>query len=123
VTDGGAAAFGRRLAALREARGWSKTELAKRSGLDPSSVSRLEAGERTPESGTVDALAAALAISPVERERLIASAGLRSAALNDPLVTELIELLVDPSLPADLAADVRTLLRVAVEHGRRGRRE
>jgi hypothetical protein len=60
-------------------------------------------------------------LTPVERERLLASAGFRSEAWNDPLIVALVELTLDPTLPSDVADDVRTLIRVAVEHGRRGR--
>jgi transcriptional regulator with XRE-family HTH domain len=122
VSDGGTTEFGRLLAAYREELGWTKTQLAERAGLDPSSVSRLEGGSRTPERSTIDTLAAAMKLTPVERERLLASADFRSDAWNDPLMVELVESILDPTLPSDVAADVRTLIRVAVEHARRGRK-
>lgn len=121
MSDNGTTEFGRRLTAYREELGWTKTQLAERAGLDPSSVSRLEGGSRTPEAGTIEVLADAMRLSPVERERLLASANLRSAAWNDPLIVELVELTLDPALPPGVAADLRTLIRVAVEHGRRGK--
>jgi len=121
VSDNGTTEFGRRLTAYREELGWTKTQLAERAGLDPSSVSRLEGGSRTPEPATIDVLAAALKLSPVERERLLASANLRSEAWNDPLIVALVELTLDPDLPQQIADDVRTLIRVAVEHGQRAR--
>jgi transcriptional regulator with XRE-family HTH domain len=121
VSDNGTTEFGRRLTAFREELGWTKTQLAERAGLDPSSVSRLEGGSRTPEPATIDVLAAALKLSPVERERLLASANLRSEAWNDPLIVALVELTLDPDLPQQIADDVRTLIRVAVEHGQRAR--
>jgi transcriptional regulator with XRE-family HTH domain len=121
VSDNGTTEFGRRLTAYREELGWTKTQLAERAGLDPSSVSRLEGGSRTPEPATIDVLATALKLSPVERERLLASANLRSEAWNDPLIVALVELTLDPDLPQSIADDVRTLIRVAVEHGQRGR--
>jgi len=118
LSDGGTTEFGRLLAAYRERIGWTKTDLAKEAGLDPSSVSRLEGGSRTPERSTIDTLAAAMHLTPVERERLLASADFRSEAWNDPLMVELVELTLDPTLPANVAADVRTLIRIAVEHAR-----
>jgi transcriptional regulator with XRE-family HTH domain len=121
VSDGDTTRFRQLLSAYREELGWTKTQLAERAGLDPSSVSRLEGGSRTPEAGTIDVLAAAMKLTPVERERLLASAGFRSEAWNDPLIVALVELTLDPTLPSDVADDVRTLIRVAVEHGRRGR--
>jgi transcriptional regulator with XRE-family HTH domain len=120
LADGGTTEFGRLLAAYREALGWTKTQLAERAGLDPSSVSRLEGGSRTPERSTIDTLAAAMKLTPVERERLLASADFRSDAWNDPLMVELVEATLDPTLPQNVAADVRTLIRIAVEHARRG---
>jgi transcriptional regulator with XRE-family HTH domain len=121
VSNNGTTEFGRRLAAYREELGWTKTQLAERAGLDPSSVSRLEGGSRTPEPATIDVLATAMKLSPVERDRLLASANFRSEAWNDPLIVELVELTLDPTLPPNIAADIRTLIRIAVEHGRRGR--
>jgi transcriptional regulator with XRE-family HTH domain len=123
LSDGDTTAFGRLLAAYREELGWTKTQLAERAGLDPSSVSRLEGGSRTPERSTIDTLAAAMKLTPVERERLLASADFRSDAWNDPLMVELVELTLDPAVPPNVAADIRTLIRIAVEHGRRGRQE
>jgi transcriptional regulator with XRE-family HTH domain len=119
VADEGENAFGQLLTELREVRGWTKTQLAERAGLDPSSVSRLEAGFRAPEPRTVEVLVKALGISPVEHERLLARAGFRSLAWNDPMMVELVELLVDPTVPAEIASDLRILVKVAVEHGKR----
>ena len=113
--------FGPLLAELRTVRRWSQAKLADRANLDPSSVSRFEAGTRGPERDTVLAIADALALPVIDRERLLAAAGFRSEAWDDPLLAELVELLADPMLPQDISVDVRTLLRVAVQHGRRAR--
>lgn len=121
VPDDGTTEFGRLLAAYREELNWTKTQLAEHAGLDPSSVSRLEGGSRTPELATIDVLAGAMKLSPVERERLIASAGFRSEAWGDPLIVELIELLIDPTVPDETRNDLRTLVRIAVAHGRGAR--
>jgi transcriptional regulator with XRE-family HTH domain len=121
VPDDGTTEFGRLLAAYREELNWTKTQLAEHANLDPSSVSRLEGGSRTPELGTINVLASALKLSPVERERLIASAGFRSEAWSDPLIVELVELLLDPTVPEQTRGDLRTLIRVAVAHGQRAR--
>ncbi|MGI8642552.1 MAG: helix-turn-helix domain-containing protein [Thermomicrobiales bacterium] len=111
--------FGPLLTELRTARGWAQAKLADRSGLDPSSVSRFEAGTRAPERETVLAFADAMALPVIERERLLAAAGFRSEAWDDPLISELVEVLADPTLPDDVAGDLRALLRIAIEHGRR----
>ena len=123
MPDDESTGFGRLLASYREVRKWTKTELAIRAKLDPSSVSRLEGGSRTPELETIHGLAVALKLTPVERERLIASAGFRSEAWSDPLIVNLVELLLDPSVPQQTHDDLRTLVRVAVAHGEQARRE
>src|SRR5437867_12104140 len=47
-------AIGKAIEAVRRERGWSQSELARRSGLTPPTVSRIEAGSR---KGDVDTLA------------------------------------------------------------------
>jgi DNA-binding XRE family transcriptional regulator len=53
------------LAAVREAAGLNKKELAQRAGLSREAVSRIEALKRPAEAATVRGLAAALGIEPV----------------------------------------------------------
>jgi transcriptional regulator with XRE-family HTH domain len=113
--------FGSRLSELRQARGWSQVKLAQESGLDPSTVSRFEAGSRAPERDTVLKIADALVLPVVDRERLLAAAGFRSEAWDDPMLAELAQLLNDPSMPAETAGELRALVRIAVQHGRRAR--
>jgi len=110
--------FGELLTNLRTIRGFSQGELARRSNLDPSSISRLEAGTRVPERDTVIRLAAALALPIPDRDRLLAAAGFRSIALDDPLITELAMLLADPTLGESTAQDLRAALRVAIQYAR-----
>jgi transcriptional regulator with XRE-family HTH domain len=113
--------FGRRLAELRAERGWSQGRLAAAANVDQSFVSRLESGNRLPERDTVLRLLDALDAPALDREHLLAAAGFRSEALDDPLLAELVALCVDPSVPRQAAEDIRTLVRVAVEHGRRAK--
>ncbi len=110
--------FGELLGSLRTIRGFSQGELARRSNLDPSSISRLEAGTRVPERETVLRLADALALPIPDRDRLLASAGFRSIALDDPLITELAMLLADPTLGEATSQDLRATLRVAIHFAR-----
>jgi transcriptional regulator with XRE-family HTH domain len=56
--------IGERLAWLREGRQLSRRELAKRCGLSPAYVSRIENGERRPSIEAVRLLAKALGTSP-----------------------------------------------------------
>lgn len=119
--EGRAVEFGTLLTQHRTARGWSQTKLAERAGIDGSYVSRLEAGGRAPTREAIERLTDALVLPVVDRERLLAVAGFRSEAWDDPLLAQLVELLADPTVPPDVAADVRTLVRVAIQHGRRPR--
>jgi|SRR5829696_8216903 len=113
--------FGPRLSELRQARGWSQVKLAQEAGLDPSTVSRFEAGSRAPERDTVLKIADALVLPVVDRERLLAAAGFRSEAWDDPMLAELAQLLNDPAIPHEAHDELRALVRVAVQHGRRAR--
>lgn len=106
------------LARYRAARGWSQGKLAQAAGFDPSTVSRLESGARAPERETVDRLADAMALPLDERDAMLAAAGFRSAAWDDPLLADLVAVLSDPMLPAAVIDDVRTAVRVAVRYGR-----
>lgn len=56
--------FARRLCALRAAAGLTVYELAKRSGIGQSAIAKLERGESIPKWPTVEALAAALGVTP-----------------------------------------------------------
>jgi DNA-binding XRE family transcriptional regulator len=55
-----------RVRRLREQRGWSVTDLARRLGMAPPNVHRVEAGSHTPSPETIVRLAAAFAV-PVQR--------------------------------------------------------
>ena len=55
--------FGRRLKALRAARGVSQAALAERAGLTREYVNKLEAGKYDPTLGTLGALAKALRVT------------------------------------------------------------
>ncbi len=110
--------FGDLLGKLRSARGWSQGRLAQQAGIDPSSVSRFEAGSRTPERDTVNRLADALVLPVIDRDRLLAAAGFRSAAFDDPLISELANLLADPALPEGVQQELRSTLRIALHYGK-----
>lgn len=113
--------FGQLLASLRTARGWSQAKLGAQAGLDTSTISRYEAGLRAPDRETVLAIAGAMALPIVERDKLLAIAGFRPGSWDEPLLSELAELLADPMLPPQVSTDIKTLVRVAVDLGRRAR--
>lgn len=104
---------------LREDRGLSKAELAKRAALDPSSVTRFEQGQRAPERSTILQLADAMTLPIADREELLAAAGFRSEYGGEPWVLELSRILNDPELPADAKREIHTLINVAIAHGKR----
>ncbi|QGZ39074.1 transcriptional regulator with XRE-family HTH domain [Pseudoduganella flava] len=67
-----------RLAALREQRGWSLDELAKRSGISRATLSRLERGETSPTAALLGKLCAAYGLP---MSRLIAAVEEQGAQL------------------------------------------
>jgi transcriptional regulator with XRE-family HTH domain len=58
-----AASLGQIVTALREDRGWSAAELARRAGVDPATLSRTEAGTKTPTLRTLYRIARTLDVS------------------------------------------------------------
>ena len=64
--------IGERIRGWRRERGWTQAQLAKKAGLAPGTVSRLESGEVRPLGRTAHQLAEALG---VEQERLLGLAG------------------------------------------------
>jgi transcriptional regulator with XRE-family HTH domain len=105
---------------LRDERGWSKADLAKRAGLDPSSITRFEQGSRHPDRETVLMLAETMALPLAHRDRLLASAGYRSELWDDPLLVDLSSLLTDTGTPPEIRNEVRSILKAALAYGRLG---
>ena len=123
IVDGGVhvrsdVAFAVLLKRLRDERGWSKADLAKRSTLDPSSITRFEQGARNPDRETVLQISDAMALPMVERDRLLAAAGYRSDIWDEPLLVDLAHLLADRELPVTIRDEVRSILRAALAYGR-----
>ena len=106
---------------LRDERGWSKADLAKRARLDPSSITRFEQGSRHPDRDTVLLLAETMALPLGQRDRLLAAAGYRSELWDDPLLVDLSSLLADTSTPKSIREEVRSILKAALAYGRLGR--
>ncbi len=98
---------------LREERGLSKAELAKRAGLDPSSITRFEQGQRAPERPSIMQIADAMVLPGVDRDRLLASAGFRSELWDDPAMVDLVLLLNDDEIEPQARAEVRSVLKMA----------
>lgn len=109
--------FPKLLQGMRNARTWSKADLAKRAGFDPSTITRLEQGSRVPERETVLQLADAMALPVPDRDRMLAAAGYRSETWDDPDLIQIAAILADPALPATVHYEIRTILRMAISHG------
>lgn len=105
-------AWGAYVAALRSATGMSRAELARRLGVDPTTVWRWETSGSRPESAEVpEAIAALFKLDPDE---VLAAAGLKGAAARpiEPTVDrdEELELILNSGLPqsakVELIADL-----------------
>lgn len=98
---------------LREERNLSKAELAKRAGLDPSSITRFEQGQRAPERLSIIQIADAMVLPAMDRDRLLASAGFRSEIWDDPNLVDLVILLNDDSIDPQARSEVRSVLKMS----------
>lgn len=82
--------FGGVLARYRLRGGLSRNELGKRTGVDASYVSRLESGERgAPSRAVVEALARALDLGELARDRLLLAAGYTPDYAEDRTIRQL----------------------------------
>lgn len=111
------------LAAYRRRSGMSMTVLAAHAGFDHSYVSRVEAGVRNPSREAVLALAGALGLDDLRRDRLLASFGfmpLDPARLVDgmlqdePTVAVLYRVLTDPETDDDRRTMIRGVVSALV---------
>lgn len=91
--------LGKRITAAREARGWSRSDLARRARVDPSYVTRIEEAQyKRPSVDKVRALAFALGINVTDlTEPVPASAGIQR---------QLEAMGLDPQEEAQLAAEI-----------------
>lgn len=117
LSEGG---FGPLVREYRVRVGLSQNGLARRAGIDPAYVNRLERSGPdggVPRRRVVLGLAAALELGPVDRERLLIAAGLCPESIArlggwDPTLGLVAGVLADPRLSADDRADFRELLRI-----------
>ena len=117
-----APAFSEELRRLREGRGLNRKALAGLAGVDPSTMTRLEKGERGPSREVVDRLANALTVTPTEEHALLRAAGFlteeAAELLDQPEVARLAALLarndIAPSHRALLLRHVRLTLDLAI---------
>jgi transcriptional regulator with XRE-family HTH domain len=125
-----ALAFGAAVRRLRQDAGLSLNELARRAGVDPAYIHRIEArGARRPplpRRAVVLAIASALGCGPAQTDQLLALAGHTPAALLelggwDQTLAAVAALLADPSLSGTAKAEFRAMVRLLA--GRWGRAE
>ena len=114
--SGALPAFPTLLELLRDERGLSKAELAKRTGLDPSTITRFEQGARMPERETILQLAGAMVLPGPDRDQLLASAGFRSELWDEPLLVELAQLLNERGIAASAREEARGVIRMAIAY-------
>src|SRR5579859_7763286 len=116
-----ALAFGATVRALRLNAGLSLNALARRAGVDPAYVHRMEArgAQRPPlpRRAVVLAIAAAFGSDARQADQLLALAGHAPAALLelggwDNTLASVAELLVDPSLSGPAKAEFREVVRI-----------
>ncbi len=116
-----ALAFGATIRALRTDRGLSLNELARRAGVDPAYVHRIEArgAQRPPlpRRPVVQALAAALGCDARQTDQLLALAGHTPAALLelggwDATLATVAELLGDPGVSNAAKTEFRDVIRL-----------
>src|SRR5690348_16086722 len=116
-----ALAFGAAVRRLREQAGFSLNELARRAGVDPAYIHRIEGrgAQRPPlpRRAAVLSIAAALGSSPGQTDQLLALAGHTPAALLelggwDATLAAVASVLVDPQLSGPAKAEFREMLRV-----------
>jgi transcriptional regulator with XRE-family HTH domain len=107
--------------ALRLAAGLSLNQLARRAGIDPAYVHRIEAraAERPPlpRRGVVSALAVALELDAQRTDELLAQAGYAPDAVLelggwDEALATTASLLADPALSGPAKAEFREVLRI-----------
>jgi transcriptional regulator with XRE-family HTH domain len=116
-------AFAHLLKQYREQGRVSQSRLAELSGFDHSYVSRLESGHRSPTREAVIRFAEALSLDQPDRDNLLAAAGfmptrVESLLADEPVLTEVFQLLQSPSVPQSVREDVRQMLQLVLRQAR-----
>ena len=111
--------FGQALRALRESRDVSKAELARRTEVDPSHITRLEQSERGVSRDLVEKLSHALDANRREHLDLLQASGFLAPGmaemLNQPDLARLAALLAGPVLAPEHRAVLERQVRLALD--------
>lgn len=119
--------FGALLRSLRVRAGLSQNQLARRAGVDPAYVNRLERASpdssSLPSRKVVMALAETVEAGPVDVERLLVAAGLCPESIVrlggwDQSLGDIAGVLADARLTSDDRAELRELLRIVAARWR-----
>lgn len=107
--------FGSLLRSFRERAGLSQSALARRAGLDPSFVNRLESGQRSAERAVAEKLVEALALGPPDADALLAAGGYLPSSLSrlwlrDPTLRTIAQILTDDRLSEADRDDFRRVI-------------
>ncbi|MBX6772188.1 MAG: helix-turn-helix transcriptional regulator [Chloroflexi bacterium] len=105
------------LRAFRERAGLSQSALARRAGLDPSFINRLESGQRTADRTVAMRLVAALGLDQADTDRLLAAGGYLPDTLarigpDDPTLQTVVRILTDERLSPEDRAEFREVIRL-----------
>lgn len=119
-----AVTFAPLLREYRDRRRLSQSRLAEAAGFDHSYVSRLESGTRMPTRDAVAKLAEAMGLEEGERDALLASAGFMPGRIenlfaSEPILSEVLGLLQDRAVPAEVREDVRHMISLLVRQAQR----
>src|SRR5579884_2802986 len=109
--------FGSLLRAYRERAGLSQSALARRAGLDPSFINRLESGQRSAERSVAERLISALGLDASDTDRLLAAGGHLPAlfsrvGLHDPTLHLVVRILTDDRLTPEDRDEFREVIRL-----------
>lgn len=107
--------FGQWLQAEREKRGWSQSELARRSGLHRQIINKTESGISEPALETYLALSEAFGISPII---MLRQAGKMPPGTNEQIRFEDWEYLLD-QLPPEEQEELRQIAELKIERRKR----
>lgn len=112
--------FGAVLRSLRERARLSQSAVARRAGLDPSFVNRLESGQRNAERSIAERLAVALDLESADADRLLAAGGhlpilFARVGLRDPTLQTVVRILGDERLSPNERDDFREIIRLIGE--------
>ncbi len=117
LEQNGTVSFGSLLRAYRERAGLSQSALARRAGLDPSFINRLESGQRSAERSVAEKLINALGLDPADTDRLLAAGGHLPAlfsriGLHDPTLHLVVRILTDDQLTPEDRDEFREVIRL-----------